>query len=87
MREWQSLVGQRIGKLVVEEQADSTDSGQRRWLCRCDCGNTCIATTGNLNRGRTTNFGCKKPTVQKWMEGACFISIKFGTKKLKKRRI
>lgn len=60
MREWPSLVGKRFGKLVVEEYADSTASGQRRWLCRCDCGNTCIATTGNLNRGHTTNCGCKK---------------------------
>lgn len=56
----ENLIGKRFEKLVVVEQVKSTASGQRQWLCRCDCGNTCIATTGNLNRGHTTSCGCKK---------------------------
>lgn len=60
MREHPSLIGKRYGQLVVEQRLPSTARGQRRWLCRCDCGNTHIVTTGNLNQGRSTNCGCKK---------------------------
>ena len=55
-----SLIGNRYGKLTVIEQVEYTPSGQRRWLCQCDCGGIHIATTDNLQRGRTTNCGCKK---------------------------
>lgn len=60
MRDYPSLIGQRYGKLVVEQQMPSTANGQRRWLCKCDCGGAHIATTNNLKSGRTTNCGCKK---------------------------
>jgi hypothetical protein len=60
MRNYPSSIGNRYGKLLVVEQLASSASGQRRWLCKCDCGGTHIATTGNLNRGRSTNCGCKK---------------------------
>ncbi len=60
MREYPDLVGQRFGKLVVESREESSASGQRRWLCRCDCGKMHISTTGNLQSGRTTNCGCRK---------------------------
>ena len=60
MRNYPSSIGNRYGKLLVVEQLASSASGQRRWFCKCDCGGTHIATTGNLNRGRSTNCGCKK---------------------------
>lgn len=60
MREYPSMIGHRFGKLTVVEQLSSTSRGQRRWLCKCDCGGEHIATTGNLRGGRTTNCGCKK---------------------------
>ena len=60
MREYPSLIGQRFGKLTVVERLPSDAGGQRRWLCRCDCGGSHVATTGNLKSGRTTNCGCKK---------------------------
>lgn len=60
MREHPSLIGERFGKLIVVEQLPSTDRGQRRWRCKCDCGGEHISTTGNLRSGRTTNCGCKK---------------------------
>ena len=60
MRKYKSLIGQRFDKLEVVEQVESTARGQRQWLCKCDCGGTCITTTGNLNSGHTTNCGCKK---------------------------
>ena len=60
MKNRENLIGKRYDKLVVVEQMKSTKQGQRRWLCKCDCGGTCVSTTGNLNSGHTTNCGCKK---------------------------
>ncbi len=60
MKERTSLIGQRFGKLTVVEQLPSTERGQRRWLCKCDCGGEHISYTANLRSGKTTNCGCKK---------------------------
>ena len=30
------------------------------WLCKCQCGNTCIVTAENLKTGNTMSCGCKK---------------------------
>lgn len=57
MREYESLVGKRYGKLVVKELLPDNGSGHRRRLCQCDRGNMHEATTGNLNSGNVTNFG------------------------------
>ena len=59
MRKYPNLIGKRFGMLTVVEQAESA-SGQRRWVCRCDCGGMRVVPTGNLNSGRTTHCGCKK---------------------------
>lgn len=60
MKEWPSLIGQRFGKLVVTEQAESTEKGQRRWVCQCDCGSQRVVLGSNLKRGTTVSCGCKK---------------------------
>lgn len=60
MRELQNLIGMRFGKLMVERQTDSTASGLRQWLCRCDCGNSHITTTSSLKRNPMANCGCLK---------------------------
>lgn len=58
MREYENLIGQRFGKLVVMELLPSNARGHRQWNCRCDCGNMHIATTGNLKNGHTKSCGC-----------------------------
>jgi len=60
MRQWPSLIGNRYGALTVVEQAESSAAGHRRWVCRCDCGNSCIVLGSNLKRGTTVSCGCKK---------------------------
>lgn len=60
MREWPTLIGQKYGMLTVTGQAESSPSGRRRWICRCDCGNETIVLGGNLKRGTTVSCGCKK---------------------------
>lgn len=49
------LLGQRFGKLIVEEQVERPDLKSRGtyWLCRCDCGAEQIATGSLLVRGLT----------------------------------
>lgn len=55
----QIVVGQRFGKLTVESFSGSV-RGQRKWHCRCDCGQMTTATSGNLSRGHTVSCGCRK---------------------------
>ena len=60
MGERPNLIGQRFHKLTVIERAENTSRGQRRWLCRCDCGGTRITTTSYLRNGRARDCGCGK---------------------------
>lgn len=59
MRQWPSLIGEKYGMLTVIGQAPSTTKGQRRWVCRCDCGTEKIVMGSNLKRGTTVSCGCK----------------------------
>lgn len=51
------VTGQRFGRLVVLEFADS-QHGHRRWRCRCDCGKTKVIELQALRGGRTKSCGC-----------------------------
>lgn len=61
------MVGRRFGRLVVIEQAESQmypcGASQRRWMCKCDCGNSAIVTTRALTSGDTRSCGCFKNEV------------------------
>lgn len=56
------LEGERYGKLVVMEEAESiyskTGKMIRRWKCKCDCGNITIVRHGYLRNGSTVSCGC-----------------------------
>lgn len=53
-------VGERYNRLVVIERAanKSDKDNNARWLCQCDCGNTCIAYGGDLQREKFKSCGC-----------------------------
>jgi len=51
------LTGQRLGRLVVLKRAPSA-TNHAKWLCQCDCGNTCTAGSNALRNGRTRSCGC-----------------------------
>lgn len=57
------LTGQRFGKLVVIQKAESTSDGVTRWLCRCDCGNECIKRSYTLRNGSSVDCGCESSTL------------------------
>lgn len=51
------IKGQRFGRLVVLERADSR-RGEAYWLCGCDCGEPATIRGTNLRSGTTQSCGC-----------------------------
>lgn len=52
------LTGKHFGKLLVLEKANPQHDGVTRWLCRCDCGNTCTKRSISLRNGNAVDCGC-----------------------------
>lgn len=53
------LAGQRFGRLVTIEMVPrDIGRGNRRWRCRCDCGNEAIVRGDRLKKGETISCGC-----------------------------
>lgn len=53
-RDYEDITGQRFSKLVAIKRVENN-----RWLCQCDCGNTCKASISDLKRrDRGCNKGC-----------------------------
>ena len=53
------LTGKRFGRLVCVRLAEEKDnSGNTQWVCRCDCGNTCLAALHQLRSGYKKSCGC-----------------------------
>jgi len=76
-------VGNKYGKLTVIEFAGKTKSGDSRWNCRCECGNTTIVARGELRKESTKSCGCHRASAgggykttehSSWKEakGRCF---------------
>ena len=60
MGKYVDLTGKQFGRLKVIHKNETKRYGRTAWVCKCQCGNTIIATTDNLNRGNTTSCGCKR---------------------------
>lgn len=59
----EDLTGQRFGRLVVIERAETTHVSTR-WKCKCDCGNECVVLAQNLKKGHTKSCGCFREEVR-----------------------
>lgn len=59
------LVGQRFGRLVVEAEAGRDAYGNRRWLCRCDCGRQHETNGASMTTGKTRSCGCLSMEVRR----------------------
>lgn len=53
------LKGKRFHKLLVIEKVEN-QKHKTMWKCQCDCGNTTLVLTGNLNSNRVKSCGCLK---------------------------
>lgn len=51
------LTGKKYGRLTVLNELKGV-SKHTTWLCKCDCGKLCIATTRGLNSGKKQSCGC-----------------------------
>lgn len=70
------LTGQRFGRLVVIEKAE-TKNGIVKWKCLCDCGNEKIATGRDLKRGSVKSCGCYRHDFRhKDLTGQTFGKLK-----------
>lgn len=55
------LTGQRFGRLVaVKALPPAPGRRNKRWECRCDCGNTSVVDGSNLTTGNTISCGCAR---------------------------
>lgn len=54
------LIGKRFGMLVCVVSVGVDKRQSRLWSCRCDCGGTTIASTGNLRSGNSKSCGCRR---------------------------
>ena len=52
------LTGQRFNRLVVIREYGRVENGEVAWLCRCDCGNEVVVTSGHLRSGHSQSCGC-----------------------------
>ena len=53
------LTGERYGRLVVLKRSERLGAtGERYWLCRCDCGNERDLRASSLRSGRAQSCGC-----------------------------
>lgn len=69
-----NLDGQRFGALTVLHITDQRNAyGSLLYLCRCDCGNTRLATAANLKRGEITKCKiCRSKAQAKDLTGQRF---------------
>ena len=59
-RRWNTieLVGRRFGQWTILERNGSNNSGQKLWLCQCDCGTIRLIVGHTLKIGRSKSCGC-----------------------------
>lgn len=54
------VTGVRFGKLTAIRPTARRSSTRVIWECKCDCGNTCYVSLGDLVSGHTRSCGCAK---------------------------
>ena len=54
------LQGIKFGYLTADKIVGKNKHNTNLWECKCDCGNTKVASTNQLNTGNTKSCGCQK---------------------------
>lgn len=61
-----NIKGKRFGRLTVLEYVGYSKTGNSTlWKCKCDCGNTIVASYMNLQTHHTTSCGCRLGEIWK----------------------
>lgn len=60
MGKFQDLSGNKYGKLTVIKAINEKQKPgcHKKWLCKCECGNTTIVSADHLKKGDTKSCGC-----------------------------
>lgn len=58
MAEFIDLTGLKFGMLYAESKEPTQKDRKTRWLCKCECGNTCVVTSYELRKGKIKSCGC-----------------------------
>ena len=53
-----ALPGQRAGRLTITDEYMPTDKGEKKYLCRCDCGTEKYILERTLRYGGAASCGC-----------------------------
>lgn len=62
MKKIKDITGQKFGYLVAVKFI-KRENNRTYWLCRCECGNECIAYTSQLAKGDKVSCGCKQNKI------------------------
>lgn len=54
------ISGQHFGRWTVIRRDGRNRHRMAQWLCRCDCGNESVVTTGSLISGQSQSCGCRR---------------------------
>lgn len=65
------LTGRVFSRLTVLKQEESSKTGERRWLCRCSCGNEHTVRTDGLVKNKTKSCGCLQKEGAPIKHGQC----------------
>lgn len=66
MNKRNDLIGQKFERLTVISYSSSDKNGEKKWLCKCDCGKEKIVYGCNLIYNKTKSCGCihKENTIR-----------------------
>lgn len=53
-------IGSKYGNLTIIKRIENSIAGKARYLCRCDCGNSCEVAGSDLRNGQQFSCGCLK---------------------------
>ena len=60
MSKEQNLQNARFGRWTVQGDFATTQKGERKWRCRCDCGTERYVLESSLKYGGSKGCGCRK---------------------------
>lgn len=52
------IAGHQFGRLTAIKEVGETSSGDKKWLCQCECGNQVVVKSYALRKGLTRSCGC-----------------------------
>lgn len=59
------LIGKKFARLTVRSKSARTDGRNVYWICECECGGTCEATTSEIRSGHKKHCGCMTSEIRR----------------------